>query len=158
MLVGALVVGSLSDQPPMPTDSWPTYLQRHFSGRRFSPLTKIDAGNNSGLLSTAGNPIFTGAPGNAITALNANRCGMRFCFPGSAHRRRRGNWKGCSIWFSTRATRSTRSPCTRSRNFYQGLRPIQLPGGLYSQTQTSRPPPRATAQPTSFVSFQTTCV
>ena len=34
----------LYGQPPMPTDSWPTY-NGDFTGRRFSPLTKINATN-----------------------------------------------------------------------------------------------------------------
>jgi len=40
----AIAAASLQAQPPMPTDSWPTY-NGDFSGRRFSPLTKINTTN-----------------------------------------------------------------------------------------------------------------
>ena len=39
-----LAAAALSAQPPMPTDSWLTY-NGDYSGRRFSPLTKINATN-----------------------------------------------------------------------------------------------------------------
>ncbi len=38
------LAASIQGQPPMPTDSWPTY-NGDFTGRRFSPLTKINATN-----------------------------------------------------------------------------------------------------------------
>ena len=44
----ALALASLHAQPPMPTDSWPTYFG-DYSGRRFSPLAKIDASNVTSL-------------------------------------------------------------------------------------------------------------
>ena len=40
----ALAASALHAQPPMPTDSWLTY-NGDYSGRRFSPLTKINATN-----------------------------------------------------------------------------------------------------------------
>src|SRR2546423_1733259 len=39
-----LTAACLYAQPPMPTDSWPTY-NGDFSGRRFSPAAKINATN-----------------------------------------------------------------------------------------------------------------
>jgi alcohol dehydrogenase (cytochrome c) len=44
----ALTAAAVYSQPPMPTDSWPTY-NGDFSGRRFSPLTKINTSNVKGL-------------------------------------------------------------------------------------------------------------
>jgi alcohol dehydrogenase (cytochrome c) len=44
----AALAASLHAQPPMPTDSWLTY-QGDFSGRRFSPLAKINDANVSSL-------------------------------------------------------------------------------------------------------------
>jgi alcohol dehydrogenase (cytochrome c) len=44
----AVAVASLGAQTAAPTDSWPTY-NGDFSGRRFSPLTKINAGNVNAL-------------------------------------------------------------------------------------------------------------
>src|ERR1700679_3066274 len=44
----ALTVAAVYSQPPMPTDSWPTY-NGDFSGRRFSPLTKINTSTVKGL-------------------------------------------------------------------------------------------------------------
>jgi len=43
-VVIALAIPALFAQAPMPTDSWPTY-NGDFSGRRFSPLAKINAAN-----------------------------------------------------------------------------------------------------------------
>jgi alcohol dehydrogenase (cytochrome c) len=47
MLTG-LLGGQVLDPAKPPTDSWPTY-NGDFSGRRFSPLTKINAGNVNSL-------------------------------------------------------------------------------------------------------------
>src|SRR5438309_36729 len=44
----ALAAASLAAQTAAPTDAWPTY-NGDFSGRRFSPLTKINAGNVNAL-------------------------------------------------------------------------------------------------------------
>ncbi len=44
----ALAVAAIGAQTAPPTDSWPTY-NGDFSGRRFSPLTKIHAGNVNAL-------------------------------------------------------------------------------------------------------------
>ncbi len=43
-----LATATLTAQPPMPTDSWPTYFG-DFTGRRFSSLSKINAGNVTSL-------------------------------------------------------------------------------------------------------------
>jgi alcohol dehydrogenase (cytochrome c) len=47
-VVIALAIPALFAQAPMPTDSWPTY-NGDFSGRRFSPLAKIDDKNVNAL-------------------------------------------------------------------------------------------------------------
>lgn len=44
MILAALAASALYAQKPMPTDSWPTY-NGDFSGRRFSPLAKINDKN-----------------------------------------------------------------------------------------------------------------
>ncbi len=46
-VIGAMTA-SLCAQPPMSTDSWPTYFG-DFTGRRYSTLSKINAGNVTSL-------------------------------------------------------------------------------------------------------------
>src|SRR5438874_9774834 len=58
-----LAVLTIHAQPPMPTDSWPSY-NGDFSGRRFSPASKINAANVKSL-SLAWNWKLTASGGSS---------------------------------------------------------------------------------------------
>src|SRR5438552_3281008 len=67
-LLALALVASLQAQTAPPTDSWPTY-NGDFSGRRFSPLTKINAANiNSLSLAWMYRVNATGGASNNIKA------------------------------------------------------------------------------------------